>query len=37
MMPLKYPAQKSALPGPMPKPDDLRIFGLTPIVISVLD
>ena len=37
MMPLKYPAQKTALPIPMPKPEDVRIFRLTPIVISVLD
>jgi nitroimidazol reductase NimA-like FMN-containing flavoprotein (pyridoxamine 5'-phosphate oxidase superfamily) len=36
MLPLKYPAQKS-LPGPMPKPEDVRIFRLTPVVISVLD
>jgi hypothetical protein len=36
MMPLKYSAQDS-LPGPMPKPEDVRIFRLTPIVISVLD
>ena len=37
MMPLKYPAQKMALPMPMPKPEDVRIFRLTPVVISVLD
>src|SRR5262245_1131185 len=37
MMPLKYPAQRTALPGPMPKPEDVRIFRLTPVVISVLD
>lgn len=36
MMPLKYPAQKS-FPGPMPQPEDVRIFRLAPIVISVLD
>src|SRR6185295_8480704 len=36
MLPLKYPAQKS-LPGPMPKPEDVRIFRLTPVAISVLD
>jgi len=36
MLPVKYPAQKS-LPGPMPKPEDVRIFRLTPVVISVLD
>ena len=37
MMLLKYPAQKTALPGPMPKPEDVRIFRLKPVVISVLD
>jgi nitroimidazol reductase NimA-like FMN-containing flavoprotein (pyridoxamine 5'-phosphate oxidase superfamily) len=37
MMPLKYPAQRTALPGPMPKPEEVRIFRLTPVVISVLD
>jgi nitroimidazol reductase NimA-like FMN-containing flavoprotein (pyridoxamine 5'-phosphate oxidase superfamily) len=36
MLPLKYPEQKS-LPGPMPKPEDVRIFRLMPVVISVLD
>lgn len=36
MLPLKYPEQTS-LPGPMPQPDDVRIFRLTPTVISVLD
>jgi hypothetical protein len=36
MLPLKYPEQKS-LPGPMPTPDQVRIFRLTPKVISVLD
>jgi nitroimidazol reductase NimA-like FMN-containing flavoprotein (pyridoxamine 5'-phosphate oxidase superfamily) len=36
MMPLKYPAQ-TKLPVPMPKPGDVRIFRLTPTVISVLD
>src|SRR5688572_9204804 len=35
MLPLKYPAQP--LPVPMPTPDDVRIFRVTPIVISVLD
>jgi len=35
---LKYPVQKT-LPSslPMPTPDDVRIFRLTPTVISVLD
>ena len=32
----KYPEQLS-LPGPMPKPDEVAIFRLTPVVISVLD
>ena len=36
MLPLKYPEQ-IALPGPMPTPEEVRIFRLTPIVISVLD
>jgi len=36
MLPLKYPEQIS-LPVPMPTPDDIRIFRLTPTVISLLD
>ncbi len=36
LLPMKYPEQVS-LPGPMPKPEDVRIFRLTPTVISVLD
>ena len=36
MLPQKYPEQVS-LPGPMPTPDDIRIFRVTPMVISVLD
>ena len=36
MLPLKYPEQ-IALPVPMPTPDDVRIFRVTPTVISVLD
>lgn len=36
MLPAKYPAQHS-LPGPMPKPEQVRIFRLTPVVISILD
>lgn len=36
MLPLKYPEQQS-LPVAMPPPDDVRIFRLTPKVISVLD
>jgi hypothetical protein len=37
MLPLKYPEQKVSLPIPMPGPDDVRIFRVTPMVISVLD
>lgn len=33
---LKYP-QQDALPLPMPTPGDVRIFRVTPVVISVLD
>lgn len=36
MLPRKYPEQKT-LPGPMPGPDEVRIFRVTPKVISVLD
>jgi len=36
MLMLKYPQQNS-LPLPMPKPEDVRIFRVTPTVISVLD
>jgi hypothetical protein len=36
VLPLKY-APQTSLPGPMPKPEDVRIFRLTPVVISVLD
>lgn len=36
LLPSKYPEQIS-LPGPMPGPDDVRIFRVTPKVISVLD
>ena len=37
MLPLKYPEQKVPLPIPMPGPDDVRIFRVTPTIISVLD
>jgi general stress protein 26 len=37
MLPSKYPEQKVPLPIPMPTPDDVRIFRVTPVVISVLD
>jgi hypothetical protein len=36
MLPQKYPEQTS-LPVAMPTPDDVRIFRVTPTVISVLD
>lgn len=36
MLPLKYPEQKS-LPVSMPAPEDVRIFRVTPTVVSVLD
>ncbi|HKJ61102.1 MAG TPA: pyridoxamine 5'-phosphate oxidase family protein [Hyphomicrobiales bacterium] len=36
MLPLKYPEQVS-LPVAMPTPDDVRIFRVTPTIISVLD
>lgn len=35
MLPLKYP--QVSLPGPMPGPDEVRAFRVTPTVISVLD
>jgi nitroimidazol reductase NimA-like FMN-containing flavoprotein (pyridoxamine 5'-phosphate oxidase superfamily) len=37
LLPLKYPEQKAPLPMPMPTPDQIRIFRVTPTVISVLD
>jgi len=37
MLPLKYPEQTEPLPIAMPKPDEVRIFQVTPTVISVLD
>lgn len=36
MLPLKYP-QQTMLPVPMPTRNDVRIFRVTPTVISVLD
>ena len=36
LLPLKYPRQES-FPLEMPKPEDVAIFRVTPIVISVLD
>ena len=37
MLPLKYPEQAAPLPFPMPTPDEVRLFRVTPTVISVLD
>lgn len=37
MLPLKYPEQTEPLPLAMPKPEEVRIFRVTPKVISVLD
>jgi nitroimidazol reductase NimA-like FMN-containing flavoprotein (pyridoxamine 5'-phosphate oxidase superfamily) len=37
MLPLKYPEVNAPPPVPMPTADDVRIFRVTPIVISVLD
>jgi nitroimidazol reductase NimA-like FMN-containing flavoprotein (pyridoxamine 5'-phosphate oxidase superfamily) len=37
MLPQKYPEQTTPLPIPMPTPDDVRIFRVTPTIISVLD
>ena len=36
MLPLKYP-EAPALPMKMPSPDEIRLFRVTPTVISVLD
>ena len=36
MLPLKYPEAKP-LPMKMPSPDEVRLFRVTPVVISVLD
>src|SRR5262252_7919482 len=36
MLPLKYP-DTTALPVKMPTPDEIRLFRVTPVVISVLD
>ena len=32
----KYP-QQVLLPGPIPQPSDVRVFRVSPVVISVLD
>ena len=37
LLPLKYPELAAAPPMPMPTPDEVRIFRVTPTVISVLD
>jgi hypothetical protein len=37
MLMLKYPQQQGPLPLPWPTPADVRIFRVTPTVISVLD
>jgi nitroimidazol reductase NimA-like FMN-containing flavoprotein (pyridoxamine 5'-phosphate oxidase superfamily) len=36
MLPQKYP-DSAPLPIPMPRPDEIRLFRVTPMVISVLD
>jgi hypothetical protein len=36
LLPEKYP-KDIELPGPMPTPDDVALFRVTPTVISVLD
>jgi nitroimidazol reductase NimA-like FMN-containing flavoprotein (pyridoxamine 5'-phosphate oxidase superfamily) len=36
MLPLKYP-DAPPMPMPMPSPDEVRLFRVTPVVISVLD
>lgn len=36
MLPSKYPDQKN-FPGPMPEPEQVRIYRLEPVVISLLD
>ena len=36
MLPLKYP-KGTKLPGPMPTVDQVRVFRLTPMIISILD
>jgi nitroimidazol reductase NimA-like FMN-containing flavoprotein (pyridoxamine 5'-phosphate oxidase superfamily) len=37
LLPGKYPEQATPLPMPMPTADQVRIFRLDPVVISVLD
>jgi nitroimidazol reductase NimA-like FMN-containing flavoprotein (pyridoxamine 5'-phosphate oxidase superfamily) len=33
----KYPQQNAPLPFPLPKPEEVALFRVTPVVISVLD
>jgi hypothetical protein len=37
MLMAKYPEQKGSIPLPMPSAADVRIYKVTPVVISVLD
>lgn len=37
LLPGKYPEQTTPLPMPMPRADQVRIFRVEPVVISVLD
>lgn len=37
LLPTKYPEQATPLPMPMPTADQVRIFRVEPVVISVLD
>ena len=37
MLPLKYPKQAKPMPLPMPKFEEIRLFRVTPTIISVLD
>jgi len=37
LLPSKYPEQTTPLPMPMPRADQVRIFRVEPVVISVLD
>ena len=37
LLPLKYPDAPPPIPIEMPRPDQIRLFRVTPLVISVLD
>jgi PPOX class probable F420-dependent enzyme len=37
MLMQRYPQQEEPLPIPMPTPEEVRLFRVTPVVISVLD